>query len=75
MKEMNFKQVLDSDEGNEKNSQLKILNLQRKVQTLNYIIKQYRSNNKEEIKTFEKKINDYKPTLEVELTKMLSDAN
>lgn len=28
-------------------NQLKILNLERKVETLNYIIKNYRSNNKE----------------------------
>jgi len=30
---------------NDKTSQLKILNLERKVETLNYIIKNYRTNN------------------------------
>ena len=63
-KEMNVKQFNEGEEGNEKNAQLRILNLERKVETLNYIIKQYRLNNKEEIKNFEKKVNDFKPNLE-----------
>lgn len=75
LKEMNIKKFNETEESAEKNSQLKILNLERKVETLNYIIKQYRVNNKEEIKNFEKKVNDYRPNLEAELTEMLSQAN
>lgn len=47
-KEMRLKHVPDSqdmNDGMESNHQLKILNLQKKVQTLNYIIKQYRVGN------------------------------
>ena len=60
---MNIKKFNEAEEAAEKNSQLKILNLERKVETLNYIIKQYRVNNKEEIKNFEKKVNDFRPNL------------
>lgn len=47
----------------EKNQQLKILNLEKKVETLSYIIKQYRTGNAQEIKNFEQKLKDFKPNI------------
>ena len=52
---MKFKHIPEAEiqDGElDKNQQLKILNLEKKIITLNYIIKQYRTNNNQEIKNF-----------------------
>lgn len=69
-KEMRLKNLpVEGEEDTvERNHQLKILNLEKKVETLNYIIKQYRQGNGEEIKGFEQRLKVFKPNIEKELT-------
>ena len=64
-KEMRLKHLPlgEEEETVEKNQQLKILNLEKKVETLSYIIKQYRTGNAQEIKNFEQKLKDFKPNI------------
>jgi hypothetical protein len=42
---------------------------------LKYIIKNYRSDSKEELQEFYRKVGEYRPNIEEELTAMLAEAN